>query len=255
METLNLTQKEGYVIVHINRGKANAINHELVNELRHTIRDLEADDSVRGVILTGIPRFFSAGLDLIELYGYDHNQMSNFFRDFGMMHVELARFGKPLVCAVTGHSPAGGTVIAITTDYRVMADDPKYAIGLNEVAVNVQISQNLVEAYAFWLGTSLANRYILAGKLLSPQEALNDHLVDEICHESEVLDRAEKKMRSFLKADPEIFKNSKAKLRKNWLSNISKKSEEELQEALDIWWKPEVRTKIKMLIESFTKKK
>ncbi len=56
-------------------------------------------------------------------------------RHFGSMYNELAKFPKILICAITGHSPAGGTVLAIQADYRIMADGPKYTIGLNEVAV------------------------------------------------------------------------------------------------------------------------
>ena len=97
MHTLNITKKGGYAIVQIQRGKVNAINHQVVNEIRSAFSELGQDDSVRGVILTGIPHFFSAGLDVIELYGYDQMQMRQFMSDFGRMHIELVRFPKPLV--------------------------------------------------------------------------------------------------------------------------------------------------------------
>lgn len=255
METLQIFPKKGYSIVQLNRAKANAINHTMVNELRQSFVTLSQDIQTKGVVLTGIPGFFSAGLDVIELYQYDRKAMHAFFIDFSLLHVEMVQFKKPLVCAVTGHCPAGGTVLAITADYRVMADDPKFSIGLNEVAVNVQISQNLIEAYSFWLGRGLANRFVLAGKLLNPQEAADTNLVDEICPSHQVLDRAEKTMNQYLNADEDIFTNSKAKLRKTWLDNIDAKSPEELAETEAIWWKPEVRVRMKKLIESFSNKK
>ncbi len=254
MNTLQITKKEGYTIVQIQRGKANAINQLMVSEMRDVFAKLGKDNSVYGVILTGIPSFFSAGLDVIELYGYDQKQMKTFFTDFSLLHEELARFAKPLICAITGYCPAGGTVLAVAADYRVMADNPKYSIGLNEMSVNIQITQNLIEAYAYWLGRSLANRFVLAGKLLNPQEALEHHLVDVICPESEVLVLAEKQMNRYLKADKDIFINTKAKLRKNWLNKLDQQADE-LDKALDIWWKPEIRLKIKQLIDSFSNKK
>ena len=61
-----------------------------------------------------------------------------------------------------------------------MAAGEKFRIGLNEVALNVQISQDLTNVYSFWLGNGLAHRYVLEGKLLNSQEALASGLVDEI---------------------------------------------------------------------------
>jgi len=250
MDYLQLTNKEKYTIVQINRPRANAINAQMVDEIRSTFKELEADDEVKGIILTGIPKFFSAGLDLIELINYDHDQMRAFFINFSMMHYELARIKKPFICAITGHCPAGGTVIAIAADHRVMADNEKFTIGLNEVAVNIQISSALIEAYTFWIGRSLAYRYVMAGKLLTPSEALAANLVDEVVPMEEVLPRAEKKMKQYLQSDFTILTTTKARLRSPWLDSIDlKKAEGELQTVMDIWWSPEVRAKMQMFVE------
>ena len=235
----------------LNRGKVNAINHQMVKEIRSTFDELKNDPETRGVIITGAPHFFSAGLDVIELYGYDEEKIREFFIDFGSMYAELAKFPKAFVCAVTGHSPAGGTVIAITADYRVMVDDSKYTIGLNEMAVSVQISQKLIDGYSYWLGKGQANEYVLEGKLLTPAEALESGLGNEVCALEEVMEKAENKMKHYLKADPDIFLNTKAKLRKSF---INENGEHELQEALSVWWKPEVRVRMKGLIDSISKK-
>lgn len=255
MNTLKITPKGNYVIAALDRGKVNAINAEMVAEIRTLFKELDQDDKVGGVILTGGPKIFSAGLDLIELMSYNEEEIESFLRDFGMMHVELSRFSKPFICALTGFSPAGGTVIAITADYRVMADDPKYSLGLNEMQVNVQITQNLTEAYAFWLGRSLANRFILDGKLLNPQEAHQFHLVEEICPQAEVLIQAEAKMKQYLQADPGIYQYTKKALRQPWFAAQNLEGEADLKQALKIWWKPEVRQRITALIESFSNKK
>jgi 3,2-trans-enoyl-CoA isomerase len=178
MKTLKRIDKEGYTIIKMDRGKVNAINAEMLSELREVFHNLEEDDAVRGVILTGKPHFFSAGLDLIELIEYDQKQISDFFEALGALYTQLVRFPKPFISAITGHAPAGGCVLALTSDNRYMAEGEKYRIGLNEVAVNIQISQNLTEAYAFWMGDGRASRYLLEGKLLSGPEALSAGLVD-----------------------------------------------------------------------------
>ncbi|WP_411031610.1 enoyl-CoA hydratase/isomerase family protein [Spongiimicrobium sp. 3-5] len=254
METIEIEKKENYAIVRLNRGKVNAINHQMVTELTATFNDLQHNDTVKGVILTGIPHFFSAGLDVIELYGYNEKEIAAFFADFGTLHVQLATFPKPLVCAITGYAPAGGCVLAVAADYRIMAAGDKYTIGLNEVAVNIQISNNLVNAYAFWIGTGLAHKYVLEGKLLHVEEALTCGLVDAVLPLEEVLVRAEEKMRHYLQADETIFKNTKQKLRNTWLSNLETDGAKDLGQAITLWWSPPIRAKMKAFVDNLQKK-
>lgn len=244
MQYINITRKNEYAIIKLDRPKVNALNHDMVEEIRTAFRDFEADESIRGVIITGRDRIFSAGLDLPELYEYDKEKMNAFFISFGSMHIELAKFSKPLIAAITGHSPAGGTVIAVTADYRIMADVEKYTIGLNEVAVNIQITDNLIEAYSFWIGKGKAHQYILEGKLLNPQEALACGLVNEVCAPEEVLQKAEAKMEHYLNAQNEILVNTKARLRKPWLDTLSLDAKEDLRISNDLWWSEDIRMRM-----------
>jgi 3,2-trans-enoyl-CoA isomerase len=255
MQTIQLIKKADYAILQLNRGKVNAINHEMVKEIRSTIQMIEQDDSIRGLIIAGKPHFYSAGLDVIELYGYDKEKIATFFKDFGNMYLELARFPKPLVAAITGHSPAGGAVIAITCDHRIMAEGEKYTFGLNEVAVNIQISDDIIKAYAFWLGTGKATKYLLAGKLLSPTEGFAAGIIDEVCPLEEVLERAEKKLKKYLYADDIIFRRTKQKCRKTWLEGLSVNGDQSFDEAVETWWRPDIRARIKFFVESLSKKK
>lgn len=255
MSNLKIDKKEGYTIVQMNRGKVNAINREMVRDLQQTFESLAEDDSVLGVILTGQPHYFSAGLDLIELYQYDKKEISEFFSAFGSLYLQLVQFKKPFISAITGHSPAGGTVLAVTSDNRYMAAGDNYVIGLNEVAVNIQISQNLTEIYAYWMGYGLASRYILEGKLLNGHEAESSGLVDAIVPLEAVLETAEKKMKHYLKADQQILVNTKAKLRKHLWNQLDLNAENSLKEASELWWKPEIRAKMEAYVKSFSSKK
>ena len=254
MNTLLQTRNENYAIVQMNRGKVNAINLEMVQELRKVFEELEQDAEVKGVILTGQPHYFSAGLDLIELYEYNETQIREFFTAFGALYLQLVQFKKPFISAISGHAPAGGCVLAVTSDNRYMAEGDNYVIGLNEVAVNIQISQNLTEIYAFWMGEGLAHRYIMEGKLLNGTEALDAGLVDELVPLDKVMERAEVQMNHYLKANQEILINTKKKLRKHLWDKLDLNAENALKEANALWWKPEIRTKMKAYVESFTKK-
>lgn len=254
MNTIQVTRKENYAILQLNRGKVNAINHEMVKEIRSVVADVAASDEVEGLILTGTPHFFTAGLDVIELYSYDKDKITEFFADFGGMFIDMVQFEKPLIAALTGYSPAGGCVMAVACDYRVMAKGEKYTIGLNEVAVNVQISKNLTDAYAFWIGTAKAHKYILDGKLFKVDEALNVGLIDEAVELEDVLSAAEKQMKKYLSFHQGIFKNSKKHLRQNWLDQLETDPEKSLKQASEMWWQPEIRSRMKAFVESLQKK-
>ena len=104
METLSISLADGVQTVVLDRGKANPINHQLVRELRELIAQSDADPAVRGTLLTGKPNFFSAGLDVVELYGYDAEQMLQFWKDLAALLAELAGSPKPWVAAISGHS-------------------------------------------------------------------------------------------------------------------------------------------------------
>lgn len=254
MNTLEIEHKENYAVVSMKRGKVNAINHEMVSELSEVFGAIENSD-LQGVVLSGQPHFFSAGLDLIELIAYNEGEIQSFFRDFGALYQQLVRFPKPFISAITGHAPAGGCVLAVTSDNRFMAEGEKYRIGLNEVAVNIQISQGLIDAYTYWIGEGMANRYILEGKLLTAEEAQVVGLVDALVPLEKVLETAENKLKLYLKADQEIWLTTKKKLRSQWLVKLEREGEDSLQEAARLWWKPEIRTKMEAFVKSFSNKK
>ena len=254
MNTIQVTKKDNYAILQLDRGKVNAINHEMVKEIRSVVAEVANSDEIQGLILTGKPHFFTAGLDVIELYSYDKEQITAFFADFGGLFIDLVTFEKPLVAALTGYSPAGGCVMAIACDYRVMAQGEKYTIGLNEVAVNVQISKNLTDAYSYWIGSGKAHRYIMNGKLLKVDEALEVGLIDQAVALDEVLPAAEKQMQKYLSFHQGIFINSKRHLRKDWLDKLETDPQKSLKEASEMWWQPEIRSRMKAFVESLRKK-
>src|SRR5439155_13782368 len=95
----------------------------------------------------------------------------------------------PVVAALTGHSPAGGTVLAVFADYRIMAEGP-YKLGLNEVQVGLPVPEVLVRGLQYLVGTRQAARLAVGGLLLDPAEALKVGLVDELAPAEQVAARA-----------------------------------------------------------------
>jgi enoyl-CoA hydratase/carnithine racemase len=254
MNTINTEIKKNYMILTLNRGTANPINQEMVTELRATVAEAEKDDKIKGLILTGKSPFFTAGLDVIELYGYDKEEIKNFWYDFAGLTSDLVKFSKPLISSITGHSPAGGCVLAICCDYRVMAEG-NYRIGLNEIPVGITIPTNIYDLYSFWIGDKLAYQYLLEGKLILAEKALEVGLVDEVVPVEKVLERAEKKMKNYLSFPANAWKESKANFRKGLISKLSQDVEASFEPTMRQWWSPEGRFALKMVVDMLGAKK
>ena len=247
MNTLQLTITDKLAVLTLDRGRSNPINLEMITELTLAIKSLEENDDVAGVILTGKENFFSSGVDLIEVYDYDEQKIKQFWVDLLKLQATLFGFKKPLVAAISGHSPAGGCVLAFCCDYRVMAQG-KFIIGLNEVPVGIIVPNTICANYAFWIGERKAYQYLLEGKLLSVDEALRDGLVDEIAEPENVLAAAESKVRAYMKFNPSTWRQSKLNLRSELIAKLTADQTANMEVMLKQWWSPETRQTLAAII-------
>src|SRR5690242_17738659 len=120
-------------VLALDLGRGNAINHASIAAI------LAALDEVRGagaVVITGHGKVFCGGPDLLAIYDYDRAQLSAFCDAFDGFFRKVLAFERPLVAAVNGHAIAGGCILAMACDLRVMADGP-YQISVNEVQLGI----------------------------------------------------------------------------------------------------------------------
>ncbi|RKR80816.1 enoyl-CoA hydratase/carnithine racemase [Mucilaginibacter gracilis] len=249
MNTIQVTIKDRLAVIALNRGKSNPMNAEMVKELHTLVHSIDNDDNIGGLIITGKENFFSAGLDLIELYDYNEEQITAFWTDFLALQAKLVSFKKPMVAAISGHSPAGGCVIAICCDYRVMAQG-KYIIGLNEIPVGIIVPDSIFHLYSFWLGQRKAYQLLMEGKLLSVDEALQAGLIDEISNPESVISTAEKQIRKYMQLNPVTWSQSKLNLRKHLIAATNADQTETLNQMIKQWWAPETRKALDMIIQN-----
>lgn len=254
MGLINIIKKNQYEILELSRGKSNPIHTDMVKEIRSQLNRVAGDDSTRGIIWTGnTPGFFSVGLDLKELYYYDEQQIRHFWENWDAMVLELVKFPKPMIAAINGHSPAGGCVLAVTCDYRMMAAGEKFLIGLNEVAVGITVPENIFQLYAFWLGKRQAYHYLMRGKLLSVTEAKACNLVDEVHEMDQLLPKAEKEMQRLLLTPDNVLFGSKRSLRAELIERLEQIPAVPLQMKLDLWFNPASRAVMKMMVDSLSR--
>ncbi len=253
MNTVSASVKDRLVIITLNRGKSNSLNREMVTELQQMLINIENDDNIGGVIITGRENFFSAGLDLLELYHYNEEEIKSFWNLFLEFSAKITAFKKPLVAAINGHSPAGGCVIALACDARVMAEG-KFIIGLNEVPVGIVVPNSIFHLYSFWLGHGNAYRNLLEGKLFSPEEALAVGLVDEVVKPESIMTAAERKVRKYMAFEANTWQQSKLNLRKDVIAVTSANQSEDLEVMLKQWWSMGTRAILKSLVEGLKAK-
>ena len=159
------------------RPPVNALNLEFVKELTRSIREACLDCGA--IVISGQEGLFSAGLDVVELLQLDRDGMTNFWTAFFELLETIACSPIPVAAAITGHSPAGGAVICLFCDYRVMSRG-KYQIGLNETRVGLIIPPVLQNAMARLIGPHVAERMLVTGAMIDPEKACNTGLVDAL---------------------------------------------------------------------------
>jgi 3,2-trans-enoyl-CoA isomerase len=174
--------------IRLARPPVNALNPALVAALAEAVRVAPADGA-GAIVLSGMPGRFSGGLDLPELLSLGPSELRAMWTGFFGLLRAIAAAPVPVVAALTGHSPAGGTVLAVFADYRIMSAGA-YKVGLNEVQVGLPVPEVLMRGLTHLVGARQAERMAVAGLLLSPEEALRFGLVDEVAPLDEVVPRA-----------------------------------------------------------------
>jgi Delta3-Delta2-enoyl-CoA isomerase len=237
----------------LNRPPVNALSGELIMELRQHVEKAPWD-GMRALILSGLPGRFSAGLDLPLLVDLDHAQIRVVWRDLYGLIEALARSPIPTAVAITGHAPAGGTVLAIFCDWRVMADGD-FKIGLNEVAVGIPLPGVILAALRRLVGARQAERLSVSGELFSPQKALAVGLIDEVTALDQVIERALGWCQGLLALPSEAMTTTRLAARADLTAYFGNHLDLEINQVVARWWTPEAQSTLHALAAKLGKKK
>jgi len=254
--TLKIEKKENFAIVRLDNGKVNAINTALLEDLKTTFSALANDDKVRGLILSGKPHAFSAGLDVMGLATMNEEQMIEFWISYMEVMQMLVTFPKPLVSAITGYAPAGATILVLCTDYRVMGKGAKHVLGMHEFKMQMQIPEMLCDVYAYHLGELKAWKYIQQARLFNSDEALAAGLVDESVEVEVVLERAEKHLKKQIEVYHKVFQMSKKIFRRKLVDIVTSRDLAKLaRETVEFNKDPQLQAKVMEFMMSLRSKK
>jgi enoyl-CoA hydratase/carnithine racemase len=235
------------------RPPVNALDPELIATLKHALEQAPRDGA-QALVLSGAPGLFSAGLDIPALLQVDRAAMRAFWNDFFGVCATLARAPIPIVAAVTGHSPAGGAVLAIFCDYRVMARG-EFRIGLNEVQVGLTVPAYIQAAMRRLVGVYRTERLLIAGAMLDADAALAAGLVDELTGVDEVVTRALAWLEPLLKLPRQALLTTRALARADLAGLFDDPAALPVDAFLDGWFAPEAQATLHALVERLRNKR
>ena len=190
MPLIETTRHGDIHVLRMARPPVNALDPALCRALTAAIADALADGA-QGLVLAGGQKVFSAGLDVPHLLslGEDGDALLGAWTDFFEAARALLGAPVPVVAAMAGHAPAGGCVLALCCDYRIMAEGP-FRIGLNETQVGLVAPEGIQALMARVVGPHRAERLLVAGAMPDAAEALRIGLVDELTGIDDVATRA-----------------------------------------------------------------
>ena len=235
------------------RPPVNALNPALVATLKHAIEQAPRDGAT-ALVLSGAPGLFSAGLDIPTLLQLDRDAMRAFWNDFFGVCGALARSPIPVAAAITGHSPAGGAVLAIFCDYRVMARG-EYRIGLNEVQVGLTVPDCIQAALRRLVGPYRAERLLVVGAMLDAEDALAAGVVDELTDVDHVVTRTLGWMEPLLQLPRQAMLTTRGMARADLARLFGDPAALPVEEFLDGWFAPEAQATLQALVARLRNRK
>jgi Delta3-Delta2-enoyl-CoA isomerase len=191
MEKVKLKQHKEVALLRLDNKVTNAINTETVENLSDAVNRIKAE--FRGLVLAGGEKFFSMGFDLPALLKLDRSGVTEFFYSFNQVVLDIYTLPIPTACAITGHAIAGGTILASSCDYRLLASGRKL-MGLNEIKLGVPVPYLSDLMLRQIVGDRAATEMIYQGEFIEPINAGKIGLVDEVLSQDKVESRAIEKI-------------------------------------------------------------
>jgi enoyl-CoA hydratase/carnithine racemase len=201
----------------------------------------------RPVLLRGAGETFSAGLDLKEVAGLDTPGTERYLLLLDDLIDALWDYPGPTVAAVNGHAIAGGCVLALCCDLRVMADDAKLRIGLNEVALGLEFPPKILALARRRVSRRWIQRVLLQAGLHAPAAALELGLVDELA--TDCLGTARARLAALAAHSPRTYAATKRTLHAGAL-DLSDETRRYFRDAIvPAWCAPETKARIRAVLE------
>ncbi|MEW6207507.1 MAG: enoyl-CoA hydratase/isomerase family protein [Acidobacteriota bacterium] len=253
MRHINCEIEDGLLIVAMSRGKANAINSGMIEELNAALDQARDDQTIRAmVIASNRPGFFSTGFDVKEVFRYDRQTLARFFTRFRDFHEGLRLLTKPVVAALSGHAYAGGAMMSLACDERVFAEGD-YGFAVNGINIGITFSPGLVQLAIDGLGLQHGRELLLGAKTFSPREAFRIGIAHELVPPEQTLDQAKARARKLAAKPPSAFAALKRAIVETTSGDAFHREREGLDQFIHQWFLPESERLRQTLVDSLSR--
>jgi enoyl-CoA hydratase/carnithine racemase len=190
-ENILLEKKNSIAYVTVNRPKVlNALNMATMEELRTGFTDIQNDAAIRVVILTGSgEKAFIAGADIGELAKHDAVSGKEYTHRGQSVLDLIENLGKPVIACINGFALGGGCEIAMACTIRLASANAK--LGQPEVKLGIIPGYGGTQRLPRLVGKGIAMQMVLAGEMITAEEAHRVGLVNEVTVPAELIPRAE----------------------------------------------------------------
>jgi len=241
---VELERHDDVAVVRMRGGKANALGHALLTGLLETFDTI---DHATSIVLTGEGKAFCAGLALPELIDLDRTQMSAHIELFERVMRRVLTEPRATVAAINGHAYAGGCVLAMMCDARLMAaGDGK--IGLNEVHLGIGLPSLVIEPLRARVPSSSLTALALEGRVVKAKDAVELGLVDSVGTEADAMELAKNLGRS-----PLAYMQIKHALLRPVLDAIDRHAVSEREVWLDTWFSTHAQKLLRGAVDKLRK--
>lgn len=244
---VEVNRRGNVALLTMRAGKANAMNVRLLEALDTTLEDVDDADAIA---ITGEGRAFSAGLALPELIELDRESMLHMIAIFEKVMRRVLAFPRATVAAINGHALAGGCVLALMCDARVMSAG---TIGLNEIQLGIGLPTIVVEPVRMKLAPHAWGPIALEGRVMVPAEALRLGLVDEVV-EPGALEERVMEIATARAAAPLAYMQIKKALIAPTLREWERRHEDAREAWLDTWFSDHAQRTLRATVERIMKR-
>ena len=253
MSGIRIERSGRLAVLRMDKARGNAIDEAFVAEMATAVAEVGSDEAVRGVLLASAhPKLFCPGLDLVSLFAYDRPGMDRFMKAFSDMAIGLFALEKPLLAAISGHAVAGGCVLALTADHRVLRRGAQ--IGLNEVRVGVPLPWSVALLLRASVPAPALSRVALLGANFTDAEAVGLGLVHEV-QEAEGFEAAcLARLEEFADKDPAPFASPRPTSVPPPSPRCAPTKTHGAAISSSAWFSPESRERIHATIDALQKK-
>ncbi|MGI6227639.1 MAG: short-chain-enoyl-CoA hydratase [Peptococcales bacterium] len=186
-----IVEKQGVVgIIKINRPKAlNSLNTDTLIELQSAFNEIELDEDIKVVILTGYgEKAFIAGADIAEMRDKNSIEACQFSRLGSYLFRRIELFKKPVIAAINGYALGGGCELAMCCDIRLASQKAKF--GQPEVTLGIIPGFSGTQRLPRLIGLAKAKELIFTGEMIDAEEAKRLGLVNDVYAADQLLDKA-----------------------------------------------------------------